>query len=534
MSADDSQASGTVKPPNVLFVICDQLRADHLGFAGNPVVHTPNIDGLAARGTVFDRAYVNNPVCMPNRSTIMTGRMPSAHGVVFNDRSLPINATTFVGRLRDEGWRTALIGKSHLQHGESKDAVLDLGIPGAWSPFEDGWDTLEHPERYLGGEPPEITDFYGFDTAEFTVGHGLFYAGHNFAWAVKRGADPDVLRNGLDPRTPSAGRSPLWWQIQAMPIPEEASTTSFVTERTIDFIERSDGTGEPWMAWCSFPDPHHPMAAPEPWFSRHQPDEIDLPATFDDPGDDWPAYLTRLRGLEVDNEGARPWVFPFGPTSDVLRAATAATYGMIEAIDHGIGEILATVDRIGATDGTIVIFTSDHGDMGGDHGLLLKGSMHFEGCIRTPLVIVDPTRAPQRTSSLAASIDLPSTVLDLCGVATHHGMQGTTLRPVLDDPTTTVRDAVLIEDDFPLNPIIGTFPLRMRTVVTKTHRYTRDSDGFETLYDIATDPGELTNLAVRERHPAARAAAVDALIDEMTHADDITRPESVGTTAGTA
>ena len=127
MSADGS-VSSTTKRPNVLFVICDQLRADHLGFAGNPVVQTPNIDALAARGTVFDQAYVNNPVCMPNRSTIMTGRMPSAHGVIFNDRSLPISATTFVGRLRDEGWRTALIGKSHLQHGESKDGVFPLGM----------------------------------------------------------------------------------------------------------------------------------------------------------------------------------------------------------------------------------------------------------------------------------------------------------------------------------------------------------------------------------------------------------------------
>ena len=97
--------------PNVLFVICDQLRADHLGFAGNSVVQTPNIDAIAAGGTVFDRAYVNNPVCMPNRSTIMTGRMPSAHGVVFNDRSLDPNVNTFVAQLRDAGWRTALIGK---------------------------------------------------------------------------------------------------------------------------------------------------------------------------------------------------------------------------------------------------------------------------------------------------------------------------------------------------------------------------------------------------------------------------------------
>lgn len=527
MSASDGSEIGAAKRPNVLFVICDQLRADHLGFAGNPVVQTPNIDALAARGTVFDRAYVNNPVCMPNRSTIMTGRMPSAHGVIFNDRSLPLNATTFVGRLSDEGWRTALIGKSHLQHGESKDAVLPLGIPGASSPFEDGWDTLEHPERYHDGEPPEITDFYGFDHAEFTVGHGLFYAGHNFRWAVDRGADPDVLRNGLDPTVPSAGRSPLWWQIQAMPIPEEASATNFVTERTIEFIERSQAEGAPWMAWCSFPDPHHPMAAPEPWFSRHHPDEIDLPATFDDPGDDWPAYMRQIRSRGVDNDGARPWVFPFSPPAEVLRAATAATYGMIEAIDHGIGKILATLDRLGAADDTIVIFTSDHGDMGGDHGLLLKGSMHFQGCIRTPLVIVDPTRPGQRTSSLCASIDLPSTVLDLCDVDAYYGMQGTTLRPVLDDPQAKVRDAVLIEDDFPLNPIVPTFPLRMRTVVTSTHRYTRDSDGFETLYDLDTDPDELTNLAVHQRDPAARSAAVDVLVDEMASADDLTRLEHV-------
>lgn len=511
--------------PNVLFVICDQLRADHLGYAGNQVVQTPNIDSLAARGTVFDRAYVNNPVCMPNRSTMMTGRMPSAHGVVFNDRSLPLDATTFVGRLRDEGWRTALMGKSHLQHGESKDAVLDLGIPGARSPFEDGWSTLEHPERYLEGEPPEVTDFYGFDHAEFTVGHGIFYVGHNFRWAVERGADPEVLRAGLDPSVPSAGRSPLWWQIQAAPIPAEASSTSFVTERTIEFIEQSEVAGGPWMAWCSFPDPHHPMSAPEPWFSRHQPEEIDLPPTFDDPGEDWPAHITLLRCLGVDNDGARPWVLPFGPSPELLRAATAATYGMIEAIDDGVGRILAAIDRLGATDRTIVVFTSDHGDMGGDHGLLLKGSMHFQGCVRTPLVIVDPARPATCTASLAASIDLPSTVLDLCGVEPHHGMQGTTLRPLLDDPTATVRDAVLIEDDFPLNPVVGTFPLRMRTVLTDTCRYTRDSEGFETLHDLVADPDELTNLAARGGRSATRTEALEVLVEEMSRADDLTRPE---------
>ena len=510
--------------PNVLFVICDQLRADHLGFAGNPVVQTPHIDSLAARGTVFDRAYVNNPVCMPNRSTIMTGRMPSAHGVVFNDRSLPINAATFVGRLRDEGWNTALIGKSHLQHGMSREAVREYGHPGEWSPFEEGWDTIENQERYVGDDPPDPEDFYGFGHIELTIGHGAWNGGHHYRWAVDKGADPAVLRSGLDPTAPIPGRSPHWWQVHPAPIPEDAYSTTFVAERTIDFVERSQAAGEPWMVWCSFPDPHHPMAPPEPWFSRHHPDEIDLPATFDDPGEDWPGHLTFFRSLTADNEGKRPYVIPFGATPDVVRAATAATYGMIEMIDHGIGRILATIDRLGATDDTIVVFTSDHGDMGGDHGLLLKGVMHFQGCVRTPLVVVDPARVPQRTRSLAASIDLPSTVLDLCGVDAYHGMQGTTLRPVLDDPTATVRDAVLVEDDFPLAAIQPGWPLRTRTVITDTHRYTRDTDGFEILYDLANDPDELTNLAARRRDPEARTAALDALVDEMTRADDLTRP----------
>jgi hypothetical protein len=105
--------------PNVLFFITDQQRADHVGFAGNPVVSTPNLDGLADRSTVFDRAFVSNPVCMPNRSTIMTGRMRSAHRVIFNDRSLSPGANTFVRELRANGYRSALIGKSHLQHGMS-------------------------------------------------------------------------------------------------------------------------------------------------------------------------------------------------------------------------------------------------------------------------------------------------------------------------------------------------------------------------------------------------------------------------------
>ncbi len=521
----DSPDRDERRRPNVLFIICDQLRADHLGFAGNAIVRTPNIDSIAERGTVFDRAYVNNPVCMPNRSTIMTGRMASAHGVIFNDRSLDPLDTTFVSRLRDAGWRTALLGKSHLQHGESRVAVADLGKPaGRRSPFDDGWDTLEHNERYERGEVVAPDDFYGFGEIQLTVGHGAQIGAHHYQWAREHGVPHEVLRAGLDHRFDGVERRPEWWQLHPAPYPEEIHSTNYVTERTIDFIERSEADDTPWMAWCSFPDPHHPMAPPEPWFHRHDPSEIELPTTFEDPGDDWPAHLQLLRSLDPDDE---LWVAPFGPTAELTRAAIAATYGMIEYIDDGVGRILATLDRLDAADDTIIVFTSDHGDMMGDHGLMLKLIMHFQGCLRVPLIIDAPGHTAGRTDSLAASIDLPHTLLDLCGVGEYQGMQGVSLRPLLEDASATVREAVLVEDDFPTAETGAPFPMKTRTTVTSTHRYTRDSDGFEMLYDLEHDPDELVNLAADDRDPHARMDALDALVDQMLQADDMTRTEPV-------
>ncbi|CAB4691915.1 unannotated protein [freshwater metagenome] len=510
--------------PNVLFIICDQLRADHLGFAGNSVVRTPYIDSIAESGTVFDRAYVNNPVCMPNRSTIMTGRMPSAHGVIFNDRSLDPNVTTFVAQLRDAGWRTSLIGKSHLQHGESRAAVVDFGKnPGVRSVFDEGWDTLEHQERYESGNPPDPDDFYGFNHIELAVGHGSFAGAHHYLWARDRGVSHEVLRSGLDPSADIAGRSPEWWQIHPAPFAEDAYSTAFVTERTIEAIEQADGADVPWMVWCSFPDPHHPLSPPEPWFSRHHPDEIDLPSTFDDPGDDWPEHIRTIKKMGPEMGGHGQYVVPFGPTPAQTRAAIAATYGMIEAIDDGIGKILAAVERLGATEDTIVIFTSDHGDMMGDHGIMLKSGMHFQGCLKVPLVVNVPGRAGHRTNSLAASIDLPHTVLDLCGVPEFHGMQGVSLVPLLDDAYASVRDHVLVEDDFPIAEVLPLLPLKIRTVVTETHRYSRDSGGHESLYDLVADPNELVNLAVDGRDVGARNQMVSTMVDAMMTADDLTR-----------
>lgn len=511
--------------PNVLFIITDQQRADHVGFAGNAAVATPNLDALAARGTVFDRAYVSNPICMPNRSTIMTGRMPSAHGVIFNDRSLAPNANTFVRRLKEHGYRTALIGKSHLQHGMSLNATVPFpGPAGLTDPWPAGWNSIENIERYEaeGDSPDDPDDFYGFGHLELALGHGSQVGGHHYRWARERGATRDELLAGFAHDSNVPHRSPHWWQIHGAPFPEELYSTNFVTERTIDFIETSHASGEPWMAWCSYPDPHHPLSPPSRWLERHHPDDIDLPSTFDDPGEGWPLHLQLIRALD---SGTENYVLPFGPTPEQARAAIAATYGMIEFVDNGVGRVLAALDRLGVADNTIVVFTSDHGDMMGDHGLILKLAMHFQGCIRVPLVIHTPGKTPARTSSLASSIDLPHTLLDLCGIEEYRGMQGHSLTPLLDDASASVRDHVLIEEDFPMTQFGPGPPLKNRTLVTDLGRYTRDSERQEQLFDLNADPDELTDLTEHQRDPTRRAEMVSALADALIEADDLCRVE---------
>ena len=485
---------------------------------GNQVVKTPNLDAIAARGTVFENAWVSNPVCMPNRCTIMTGRMPSGHGVIFNDRSLEWNANTHVRQFRAAGYRTALIGKSHLQHGMSSESVLQIvDSPAVADPYPPGWNHLEHPQFYTDRIPDWPDDFYGFDTVELSINHGASVAGHHYHWAIERGArHEDLAVTRQSPDNPRRRGGDVWWQVYEPPYDEEFHSSSFVAERTISFIEAAAAEGSPWLAWASFPDPHHPFTPPGRWFDRHRPEDMELPATFDDPLEGAPGFLRRFQQSTVHEQAV--YVSHTGATSpEVTRAAMAANYGTIEMIDDRVGQILATIDRLGVSDDTIVVFTSDHGDMMGDHGLLLKGTMHYRGVLQVPLVIVDPRRSGARTDSLASSIDLGPTLLDLCGLEQYHGIKGVSQAPVLDGPSTSVRDCVLVEDDIDLRHI-DWFPTTIRTLVTPTHRYSRYSTGEDQLCELWTDDDERTNLS--SSHPELRAQMIEQLADAMmAHSD---------------
>ncbi|WP_051063121.1 sulfatase family protein [Ilumatobacter nonamiensis] len=498
--------------PNVLFIITDQQRADHLGYAGNPIVRTPNLDALAGRSTNFTNAYVNNPICMPNRSTILTGRMPSIHGAIFNDRSLEWGANTFVRTLRSAGYRTGLIGKSHLQLGMGIENIPPVTRETAVRDgFEPGDYAHEDHRRYVAGPVDDPDDFYGFDTVAFSLDHGARVSGHHLQWALDRGGDLENLYVPYSPEAPALQRSEHWWQIYEPPYPSELHSTEFVTQRTIEFIESAHADGGPWMAYASFPDPHHPITPPGEWFGRHDPADMPEPRAFDDPLDGAPPHIRATRArLE-----SLMWPLPFGASSPTLaQECMAGTYGMIEFIDDGIGRILDAVDRLGATGDTIVVFTTDHGDMMGEHGLMVKGNLHYQGTVRAPLLIARPGSEGATSESLAASIDISETILELCGLDQFIGMQGHSLVPILDDPAVSVRDAVLIEDDMPspFDQVLGV-PEKMRTLVTADGRYTRDSNGFEELYVFGDDPDEVENRAPHDE--PRRSEMLGRLVDQM-------------------
>ena len=241
------------KRPNFLFFITDQQRADYLACAGHPVLRTPNIDSIAGGGRRFDRFYVATPVCMPNRSTLMTGRMPSLHGVRSNGTALTLRANTFVDLMRTHGYRTALLGKSHLQNMTGMPAIVErpeapedhLPPP---APFmeamrrsdEDGPVDAESPQGWRDDPGWDLHyPFYGFEHVDLCTEHGDKVGGHYWQWLKERHADPDSLR-GPKNALPHDYTMPQAWRTA---VPEELYPTRYVADRTVDFLESHASRG---------------------------------------------------------------------------------------------------------------------------------------------------------------------------------------------------------------------------------------------------------------------------------------------------
>ena len=494
--------------PNFLIFMTDQQRADHLGCYGNPVVRTPHIDALASDGVRFERMYVTTPVCMPNRGSIMTARMPSIHGARSNGVPLPLESVTFADLLAEAGYRTALIGKCHLQNMEDIPPLVQPRPPAPGTRASSRYDEAR-TTSILGAEyAQELRSswddpghhlrlpYYGFQDVVLCNHHGDECYGDWLRWL--QAEHPEMAacigreHGTRDPRYVS----PQAWRTQ---LDENTYPTHFIAEHSArwihDHVERDPG--RPFALICSFPDPHHPWTPPGRYWDMYDPEAIAPPPSMTE-GRELPAHVqwlvdARSAGrAKVDGPGL------FAASRGEVQEMTALTYGMISNIDDRVGLVMQALRACGADANTVVVFTSDHGDLMGDHGIVLKGPLHYQSLIRVPCIWREPgahTAAGTTRADLTSSLDLPTAILSRAGVAHVHGMQGRALFTPAGAGQASGRDAVLIEENQQRAYLGFTGPVRVRTLVTATHRISVFAEGsWGELYELGGDPYELDNL----------------------------------------
>ncbi len=512
--------------PNILLFITDQHRFDYLGCAGHPVLRTPHIDSIAARGTFFERFYVATPVCMPNRATLMTGRMPSVHGVRSNGAPLSLYSNTFVDALRASGYATALVGKSHLQNfgpfppilkrspPRSGDQVLDASFAEARKPIAgDGPYDQEHPRRWEAGHDFAMQlPFYGFAHVDLCTAHGDQVGGHYYVWLRSQRADADGLR---DPKN-QLPHDYVCPQAIRTPIPEELYPTAYIAEQSCTWLERhvAQGREQPFFLMASFPDPHHPFTPPGRYWSMYAPGDMALPPSFDRGNRPLARPVAWALAERAKNAADTAGQAAFAVDAREAREAMALSCGMIGMIDDAIGRVLDRLAALGLADDTIVIFTTDHGDYLGDHQLLLKGPAHYEGITHVPFIWAEPgLRAARRTSVLAGTLDIAPTILDRAQVEPYNGIQGLSLLPVINGAQPGLaRDSMVIEDD-QQRAVFGLPPgSRLRSLLTERWRMTiAHGDAYGELYDRKNDPHELDNLFEDAAYRGVRAELMEKL-----------------------
>jgi arylsulfatase A-like enzyme len=522
--------------PNFILFITDQHRADYLGCYGHPVLRTPHIDSIAARGTRFRKFYVASPVCMPNRASLMTGRMPAVHGVRSNGIPLSQDCVTFVDLLRDAGYDTALIGKSHLQNFTSTPALSypappregyrqpSPGLRQAMRIDLTGQSYRQELPAYWAEPGAHIeTPFYGYGHVDIVTGHGDAVGGDYRAWL--RGKDPAAL-NLLGPEN-SAPHDYAVPQAYRTRIPEELYSTNYLADRAEAYLRSRNPNSDPFFLTVSFPDPHHPFNPPGRYWDMYKPEQFPVPEAFR--RNDWtpPPLVQQALDERETGKANLHGMRSIGTSGREAQEAQALTCGMIACIDDAIGRVLQALDASGQRDNTVLIFTTDHGDHLGDHRLLLKGCEQYQSILHVPFIWSDP-QAPDvtATDAIGSTIDIPATILDRARIAPYVGMQGKSLLPAMSADGTAVRDCAFVQYEHQMADKDVDHMPRWHTIVDQRYRMTVMSDSsFGELYDLAADPGEFDNLWDKPEHAGLRARLMERLVQlEIEHTETVPYP----------
>ncbi|MBN2557661.1 MAG: sulfatase-like hydrolase/transferase [Clostridia bacterium] len=419
------------KRPNILFILSDQHSPHVLGCAGNRDIRTPNLDSLASEGVVFDNMYCQNPLCVPSRASLITGRYSRNLGIYDNMHIMEAGSTTLPGVLSAGGYRTCLIGKAHFNGGQ-----------------------------YHGYQQRPYGDLYG--------------QGHQ----PDPGRRPEFGINGLGDVLANSGPSEM---------PIELTQTEICVAEACKWLQihKSAHPEQPFMLSVHFDKPHFPIKPPAKYFNNYT-GRLSLP---DVPSGWMEQAVPFIREAVAHNETGHH----YGKDFDIQLRAKESYYGCVEWVDDAIGRILETLGYLGFSENTIVIYSSDHGEMCGEHGTWQK-TLFFDASARVPFIIRWPGRtAPgTRNYEIAGLLDMFPTLCDAAGIGIPGSCDGISLLPLLEYNEKPAREGIFCES----------------AVLRATHmagcmyrdgkwKYCYYIDGSQELYDMDGDPDEYENLAGR-------------------------------------
>ncbi|HWB83224.1 MAG TPA: sulfatase-like hydrolase/transferase [Bryobacteraceae bacterium] len=447
--------------PNLLFILCDERRPDTMAAYGNHRFHVPNVNRLAERSVVFDRCYVSQPVCSPSRSSLLTGQWPHTTGVLTNNITLPPSSMVLPQLLNDPAYLTAYYGKWHL----GDEAFAQHGFQ-EWLSIEDGYNEFFSKGR----DPSTISDFGKF-----------------------------LLHEGLKPDQPE---HKTFSRVAEAHLPLKYRKSTFLGGAASDFILKN--RSRPWMLFVSYLAPHMPFFGP--LNDLHSAAEAPLPPNYPGyPIDHEPKVYQQMRH-KLLTQGYKAYLSL--PGHDLKSAASferlCRNYaGQCAEIDLSIGRILSALEASGAAGNTIVVHTSDHGEMMGAHSLIGKEVM-YEEAAKVPFLLHVPYRQNRgiHVAPPVNNVDVVPTLLSLMGAKTPESVQGENLLPMLDGNPRRDDHVYLEWNTVPgsaeASSVVPETAPNARTVVSpdgwKMVLHDRDS---HMLFNTRQDPYEMHNVFYR-------------------------------------
>jgi arylsulfatase len=494
----------TLQRPNILLILPDQQRGDTLGYAGHPVVKTPNLDQLAAESVNFTQCYTNSPLCVPARASLQTGQYVCQHGAWNNRLPLTPESPSYVRAIRDAGYHTAVIGKSHLdrhhlpllEYKRFPYTGKEIGVLNRWG--------FDHVHDMTGPMASVSLDSAYTDYLE-SKGMLKTYRQYQMEYLLRTyvkklfGHIPAEFKPTMeqfDITIDENEKEP--WIDPPWPLPEAEHYDSYTGRKAVDWLKGLE-RDKPFFLMVGFQGPHDPFDSPEAYRALYDPKTI-TPGIIESSTGPVPEYINRLKTLS-GLDGLSP---------SHLQELMAAYYGKISHVDDWIGRLIAALKDKDLLDNTWIIYASDHGELLGDHWLCHKMAF-YQGALHIPCLIRPPGGThPRQVTGLADLLDLTATMLDIAGAP-----------PMTGENAQSHRSMVIGETEGPCTPggksavfseiggLSAVFDGRFKLVLEVKTRTPLE------LYDLEKDPRELHNAVADPETASVRQQLIDRLNEHL-------------------